>query len=161
MKTFYIFAPIFIINLLSCSFSEKKQGYIIMNTVFSDYKGTLEFKKKATQKESRYKSMLDSIKLEIDLIPISIKNKSEKRDSLIKLYNQTYSKIADFNKSFVESEELKIWSQINQYVSEFGKERDYDLIFGANGNGSIMYADSSLNITPEVLKYINEKYSGK
>ena len=40
-------------------------------------------------------------------------------------------------------------------------ENGYDVIFGASGEGNIMYATDELNITSEVLAYCNKKYSGK
>ena len=55
----------------------------------------------------------------------------------------------------------KIMSRINQYVEEFGKEKRYAIIFGANGQGNIMYAEDSKDITKEVLEYVNSRYNGK
>ena len=48
-----------------------------------------------------------------------------------------------------------IWDQINLKVSEFGKEKGYDYIFGAKGDGSIMYASDSKDVTKELIEYIN------
>ena len=51
-------------------------------------------------------------------------------------------------------------NDINAFVKEYGKENGYKIILGARGNGNIMYADSSKNITKEVLIYLNKKYQG-
>ena len=50
--------------------------------------------------------------------------------------------------------------QLNQYVKEFGEKNSYDIIHGANGNGSLMYAKDILNLTEEVKAFINNKYKG-
>lgn len=54
-----------------------------------------------------------------------------------------------------ESFERIIWEKINQKVGEYGKEKGYDYIFGAKGDGAIMYAADAKDITKEVIAYIN------
>ena len=58
---------------------------------------------------------------------------------------------ADYNNQIV--------SQINQYVKEFGKENAYDVIIGSNGDGTVMYGKEEMDITDEVLNFINQKYN--
>jgi outer membrane protein len=60
-----------------------------------------------------------------------------------------------------EKRQKKIWTQLNQYVQEYGAEKNYKLMFGAMGNGNIMYADKNYEITTDVINYINKKYSGQ
>jgi outer membrane protein len=67
----------------------------------------------------------------------------------------------EYNNEYITAEETKIWTQLNQYITEYGKTKDYEYILGANGSGSLMYADSTLNITEEVTAFANKKYSGK
>jgi outer membrane protein len=49
-----------------------------------------------------------------------------------------------------------IWDQINAKINAYGKEQGYDYIFGAKGDGSIMYASDKKDITKEVIAYINQ-----
>ncbi|WP_340064263.1 OmpH family outer membrane protein [Ascidiimonas aurantiaca] len=51
-------------------------------------------------------------------------------------------------------------NDINDYVKEYGKEKGYKIIFGAGGNGSIMYADDATDLTEEVLDGLNKQYKG-
>lgn len=53
------------------------------------------------------------------------------------------------------------WKLINQYVSDFGKKEGIVFIYGATGDGTLMYADQAYDITEEVIQYINERYEGK
>lgn len=55
-----------------------------------------------------------------------------------------------------ESFERIIWENINKKVSEYGKENGLDYIFGANGDGTMMYASESNDITKEIIEYINK-----
>ena len=64
----------------------------------------------------------------------------------------------------VEQQELSsrytadIWKRINHYVSDYGKTEGYDFIFGATGDGGLMYANDVNDITDEVILYLNKKY---
>jgi outer membrane protein len=49
---------------------------------------------------------------------------------------------------------------MSQYVIEFGKANGYRLIFGNDGNGSVMYGMEADNVTKEVTDFINKKYKG-
>jgi len=55
----------------------------------------------------------------------------------------------------------EILAQLNQYVRDFGAKNNYEYIFGNDGNGSLMYAQESNDLTRQVTEYINQKYAGK
>lgn len=55
----------------------------------------------------------------------------------------------------------KIWSQINQYLKEYGEKEGIDFILGATGQGGIMHANPDLDITEQLIKYVNARYEGK
>ncbi|CAM1359157.1 OmpH family outer membrane protein [Tenacibaculum xiamenense] len=54
----------------------------------------------------------------------------------------------------------KVWERLNTYVREFGKERNYDVVLGAQGQGNIMYSKEEFNVTDEFIEYANSKYEG-
>lgn len=62
--------------------------------------------------------------------------------------------------SLTEDYNAQIWTQLNQYIKEFGKSKDLDLMLGANGNGSILYANEAYDLTEECILYVNNKFSG-
>ena len=43
-------------------------------------------------------------------------------------------------------------------MKDYGVDHHYTYVMGANGGGTIMYADTSLNVTDDFIKYINQKY---
>lgn len=55
----------------------------------------------------------------------------------------------------------EVWDKINAYLTEYGKDKHYDMVIGATGTGTLMYGSETYDITDEVLTYINEKYEGK
>lgn len=53
-----------------------------------------------------------------------------------------------------------IWKRLNPWIQNYGKENNYKMIFGANGTGNLLYSDTSLNISKDLIIYINNKYNG-
>jgi outer membrane protein len=53
----------------------------------------------------------------------------------------------------------EVYARLNEYIQRYGKQQGYSLIMGSNGEGSVMYVDSLVNITPALVKYINHEYT--
>jgi outer membrane protein len=141
---------------------DKAYVYILAPKIFSEFNGTKELMKKMQVLEQRQKTILDSISLEIQIAEKTRKDDKglavlQKKDQYNKLYNQFISS----NREKMQEYEQGLWDQINQYVGEYGKNKKYSFILGAKGDGNIMFADSTLNKTDEVVKYINKKYAGE
>lgn len=51
-------------------------------------------------------------------------------------------------------------NDINDFVKEYGKKKGYRVIFGATGNGTIMYGEESADLTEIVLKELNAEFEG-
>lgn len=56
--------------------------------------------------------------------------------------------------------EQQIWTQLNQYLQEFGTQQNYPVVLGAKGDGNIIYAASTIDITEQAIEFINQKYRG-
>lgn len=82
-----------------------------------------------------------------------------KRQEEACLYKQRL--FEDENRSALEKCNQKIWEQINRYTEAYGKEKDYDYILGANGQGNIMYGRNKKNVTDELVEYLNLQYEDK
>ena len=142
--------------------TSSKQAFVISNILFQSFDGTKSLKNKVQVKETYYRSILDSLKLEISLMQENPNPQMKVRQlNLEKSYKTYYDQMMQYNNEYISSEERKIWTQLNQYVNEYGKSNDYKYIYGANGNGSIMYADSTLDITQQIIEFSNKKYSGQ
>lgn len=53
----------------------------------------------------------------------------------------------------------QILNSILEYLKEYNKNHNYKYILSSTFGGQVLYTDSSLNITYEVLKGLNEKYA--
>jgi len=54
----------------------------------------------------------------------------------------------------------QMFTQLNQYIKEYGDQHGYTYIFGTTSDGNIMYAKESEEITEKVRVFINKKYQG-
>ncbi|WP_204282042.1 OmpH family outer membrane protein [Pontibacter burrus] len=60
-----------------------------------------------------------------------------------------------------ESEEQKkIYDKVEAYLEQYSKDKGYKMVLSySRGNSAILYSDSTLDITQEVLKGLNEAYA--
>ncbi|PKP22732.1 MAG: hypothetical protein CVU05_02600 [Bacteroidetes bacterium HGW-Bacteroidetes-21] len=159
---------LFILLIILCSCSSKdKNAYVELYTIYNDYDYTKEQKVKLTEIKGlgdtlkmKYENRIDSLYLVLE----NVNQNTRKSQLLLEIeqvkeaYNQKQNEfLQSFNLQVKQIDEL-IWKRINQNISEYGKANNYSYIFGAEGSGSIMYCDSTLNITSEVLLFINNKY---
>lgn len=48
---------------------------------------------------------------------------------------------------------------VKQFIKDYGKEKGYDYVYGTGDAASVLYAKDSYDITNEVVKLLNDKYS--
>lgn len=62
-----------------------------------------------------------------------------------------------------ESEEMKkIYDKVEAYLQQLSKERGYKMVLTyQRGNSAILYGDSTLDITSDVVKGLNEQYDAE
>lgn len=54
----------------------------------------------------------------------------------------------------------QILKRLKQYVAEYAKEKSIDVLLGQDEGFSNLYVHENLNVTTDLLKYVNEKYKG-
>jgi outer membrane protein len=136
--------------LSSCSM--KKSGYVDMFKLVQEFELQKEYSEEAKREIDREKSMIDSI-----IYTVQLRDPSSSESVKNELYAALYKKTEERNKEI----EKMLWKRLNPYVADFGKEKGYSYIYGANGTGNVLYADESLNVTDELIKYVNKRYHDK
>jgi len=59
-------------------------------------------------------------------------------------------------------EQITVVTVSNTIFKEYGKQKGYTFILGANDGGSVLYGADNKDITKEVTEYLNNQYkSGK
>ena len=143
----------FIISLMIMALLlREKKGLVINQVLFQNFHGTEDFDNKLGMLRSRHAAFLDSLKNRAESIgePQGWVKYFEKKDELTLI-----------EKEQADQYTQQVWTRLNQYIKDYGREYEYDLILGAKGDGNLMYADDRLDITEEVLEYVNKKYDGE
>lgn len=141
----------FVAFLFLSSF-RKKEAYIVNQQVFESFKGKNELDIKLIKMQEKQQYKLDSL--------AGLIEKTEDNQSLIQNYDQM-AQLFMINKQEVSQRfTADLWKQINGYISDYGDENGYHFIYGATGDGNLMYASDARNITDDLIEYINSKYEG-
>ena len=146
-----------------------KLGFIYIDKAYDEFKGKREVEKEFKSIENKQNSILDSVKFQITDLEGKVKVASPaekiKLQQLLELNYSNHDRLvkgfSDYNSKESQKQMQSLLKQINQYVKDYGDEKGYDFIYGANGSGSLMYAGDKDDITKEVTKYINVRYEGK
>jgi outer membrane protein len=96
-----------------------------------------------------------------------IDSEKEKNPETVKLFEgkreefmQKKTAFEEENAALSQQYDQEILTQLNQYVKDYGTKNNFSLLFGNDGNGSLMYGTDDLNRTKDVLEYVNNKYNG-
>jgi outer membrane protein len=142
-------------------FNKKENLKFVDNVkLFKDFNMSKDMEKIYTDS---LKSQANKVQGLYDIFQNSIEMKLEQKSITSNqiLFQSENKKLEDLKSYFSNDVSQKVWNRLNDYIVSYGKENKIKIIFGSQGNGNLMYADSLINITDDVLKYCNEKYEGK
>ncbi|PKP04002.1 MAG: hypothetical protein CVU11_06485 [Bacteroidetes bacterium HGW-Bacteroidetes-6] len=174
---FYILISTTVLSLLTAVFvlvtyqSPKRVAYVNISRVIKEFELSKTYQAEIDANINKQKMFLDSMTVEFSAVVAELNNSNSgstsfkmleaKRDSLYSRIQYLDNAFAKNNQEMINKYNQEVFTQINQYVEEFGKQRDYSLIFGAKGDGTIMYGSESVDITSEIIVYINQAYRGE
>jgi len=175
MKKFrpYIFPSIGVLSLLlSVSVfifqpGKKNVAYVQMESVYNGFqlKSKLETQLKDTEKARQF--VIDSLKLQLHQMTLTLQSMEKVDTSLLRMYNLRQQYLNEQEMQFAEDNQAlaseytdQVWGQINQYTRDYGTENGYDYILGASGDGTVMYANETEDITEDLKVYINNRFNG-
>lgn len=147
---------------------KNKTGYVDLTTVFQGFEMKKEMQTKL-EKDLRLKQVvLDSLMFQLQTLNNELKSKeSPKEKELLKFeelrtqYLHQKETFTTYSQEQTEKYDDQVLSQLTQYIKDYGVEHHYEFLFGATGDGSILYATENKDVTIEVTKYINASYQGK
>jgi len=146
--------------------SDRHYAYIDNNKVFSEFKLTDEYTIKLNKIQEERSAVLDSMELRVQQKRAAISQESSEvevlqlRKEIMELEN-TRKRFEEQNQILTAQYDDIIWKQLNSYIKSYGDEKGFDMILGVSGQGNLMYANGSLDVSQEVLQYVNDKYDGK
>lgn len=136
----------------------KKNSVVYADNVklFDGFQMTKEMKRVGEKEFNARKLIVDSLYAETQRADVSEAEKAR----LVQQFVQNRDQLEQFGQQFASEEAAKIWSRIKSYTETFAAENGYELIVGSDERKTVLYADESVDITPELIHYINTKYEG-
>jgi len=153
--------------------SKNELVYVDVNKLIEGYNRTKVEKEAFTEKTNVLKANVDSLitnwQTELKVYEKERSSMGEKeielRQELLANKQQQINNYQQAVQKQVQEEDQKMTqtliNDINDYVQEYGKKHGYPMIFGAGGNGNIMYAEEASDLTDEVLIGLNAQYEGE
>ena len=138
--------------LFSCS--AEKTAYIDINQVYASLTQSRVFREKLERLEQNYSELIQVNEILGKKSPSQqelqiVFKQQQKLDSLQKRLEGQFKDSTLFYNDLIE--EL-----VNEKVYEFGLKNGYQYIYSPASSNAFMYADSTLNVTAEVIEYINQ-----
>ena len=147
--------------------SKPKVAFVHVQEVYNEFEYKKELETKYEKVQSERKRILDSLEIQINAIATNIQNSEVNKEKNIQNYQYLVADYQSKKKAFSEDNAMvsekytqQIWNQLNQYVEEYGKQKGFDFIYGADGSGNVMYAEKGFNITEQIKEYVNQRYLG-
>lgn len=156
-----------VLGFVGCTAGGKhRYAYVVVEEVFNEFTFKKELEKKYEQASNARKKILDSLQIDVSVLYKRIEaGKPSSEDKMLfdrkrMEFEQKARMFEEENMQMTKDFDGQIIKQLNQYLKDYGKEKDYDLIFGNTSSGSLLYGKEELNITKEVTVYVNQKYNG-
>lgn len=138
--------------MLLCGDKEEVK-YARMGEVFENSNLKQSYEKKLKDFEQEAQKDLETIQNELELSTIDgDASKSNQLRAALQRKEEEFSQ--EYHRRSDEFQKV-IWEEINTKIETFGNAKGYKYILGANGNGSIMYANDGDDITQELIEYLN------
>ncbi|GAA3591094.1 OmpH family outer membrane protein [Flavivirga amylovorans] len=150
---------IIIITLINFSqFNNQKDIVYIDNIkLFNGFNMTKDIKVVEDAKIRKKGKELDSLYAIFQTIKDKENNNFKSLQQQIAYKSKAFQELQD-NYSHNLSE--NVWNRLNNYIKEYAETNNLKIILGTSGNGNVMFAQESIDITNQILEYSNIKYEG-
>jgi len=148
---------------------QPKIAYVHSEYLFENYLGTIESYKVLESKTNEWGANLDSLsksyratfaKYEFgeDEAKDALGKELKRKEQMFTNYHKAVEKMkADEDQKLTKS----VLKQMDAYLKEYAKVNRYDLIIGNSSSSSLVYGEDQLDISEDVLEFINKKYRGE
>lgn len=144
------------------STSASKIGYFDYNEAYNECEMKKNLEKDLEKLVSARKSELDSMQMELSYLSTSIKGGSaaetdmEKFESMKHRFLTLQGKYEEENMRLKEEYYKQIRTHINKKAKEFGESQGFDYLFAAMGDGALMHANESMDVTKDLMVQLNK-----
>ena len=161
------------VALLALTACTDKMAFVDNSKLLNDYQEKKDIEAKLKGQISAYERKRDSISMafQTEARAFDAQAKTLPQNVAQKKYNELMQK-SQILQQHLQQEEQKIQmesqtqmdsllSKVKKNIKEYGKQKGYTFILGANDGGSVLYGTEKKDITKEVTEYLNNQYKGK
>ena len=149
------------LSVMSLS-SQKKMAWFDYNKIYNDCELKKKLETDLEKVVSARKSELDSLQLELSFMSNKVQSCQASNEELTQ-FEDMKNRFLNFQNHY-EEENYRLKEQyftqirknINEKSKSYGEDRGYDYLFSAVGDGSLMYATKSEDVTEDFLNYVNQ-----
>lgn len=156
--------------ILACgSGGEKKIGYIDTGELLNRFDPALQARTELKGATEKWQGTVDEMSKELDALRqqfisdsarLSASRQKNLREQIAEKEQAYVQFVQEANQraAALEAEKMQpVYRQLNTVLHEYGKQHGYYIIWGATPDGNIVYADTTSNLTEDVLAYIAER----
>ncbi len=147
--------------------STHKIAFVKTQYLIDNYEGMKEARIKFKTKMEPLERHLDSLKMNYTLLVGGVTDNrnisKELTGTIIKSQNEIKGMQEYYEELNGKEDELmtsQVLTQVNSYINDFGELRGYEVILGTTSSGNVLYGQKDIDITEDVLHFINDKYKG-
>ena len=161
------------VALLALTDCTDKVAFVDNSKLLNDYQEKKDIEANLKGQISAYERKRDSISMafQTEARAFDAQAKTLPQNIAQKKYNELMQK-SQILQQHLQQEEQKIQmesqtqmdsllSKVKKNIKEYGKQKGYTFILGANDGGSVLYGTEKKDITKEVTEYLNNQYKGK
>jgi outer membrane protein len=134
----------------------KKIAVIDAVQLFNDYHMKKELEGKEKARLEMMSKQVDSVSNQLRMAQ-AMKNETEVK-RLAEGYNYLKARLQNEYTQGNQEINEEVWKRLNPVLQEYGKKKNFHLIIGANGMGTVLYNDDYYDATKDVIKYANKRY---
>jgi outer membrane protein len=143
-----------LVLLIAFFFKQTDIVYVDNIKLFEGFNMTKEMKKKGEIQFQYQKNRLDSIYKTIATLPVN------KQELLSKQFVLERNELEKNTQQYAIQESEKIWKRLNEYIKVYSLNNGYKIVLGSTNQQQVLYADSDVDITNDLITFVNKRYEG-
>lgn len=147
----------FVFFLFGCE-SDKNEAtkivYIDNFKVFDSFEMKKDYDKILEKEVSEEKMSLDALASSISLEKEAVRQ-AEMKKTFFEKKQVFEAKFQQLSEKYTNM----VYERLNEYIKDYGKKNKCSLILGTTGQGNVMFVDEKVDVTKEIIKYVNGQYN--
>ena len=158
-----------VLYVVTQNMKNEKVGFVRTAYVLSNYEAMIHSNQVYEKESARVNANIDTLRSRYQSLKELLKqSKAKKRKDVehrLLIAEDDYNRYTGKALEQLEQRRLqltnKVILEINSIIEDYGKKKGFKVILGATDDGSILYGDTSFDVTEEILEVLNANYKGQ